>query len=193
MFVQCSPVLHHVFLIAIWFQWSLKRYLDVNCSKNAEPPCNKIDMQGHFRAFKPSWSKALGRWVFAGAIRDFVVRKVFSYNPTLSVLRGCRHQSCVCSFSVEFSGSSLHSHPWKPLGPWFSSGWARQTDLQVKKAEPLLVKTCFWQFFASTKGVTITNQETSLESWGVNVSLPRCLKNKMMSRQMRKMNCSGQV
>lgn len=136
---------------AIWFQWSLKRHLDVNCSKNAEPPCDKIDMQGHFRAFKPSWSKALGRWVFAGAIRDYVVRKVFNYNPTLRVLRGCRHQSCVCSFSVEFSGSSLHSHPWKPLGPWFSSGWARQTDLRVKKAEPLLVKTCFWDFLPPQK------------------------------------------
>lgn len=115
MFVQCSPVLQHVFLIAIWFQWSLKRYLDVNCSKNAGPPCNKINMQGHFRAFKPSWSKALGRWLFAGAIQDFVVRKVFNYNPMLGVLRGCRHQFCVCSFFVEFSGSSLHSHPWKPL------------------------------------------------------------------------------
>lgn len=157
---------------------------------------SKRNMQGHFRAFKPSWSKALGRWRFAGAVQDFVLGKVFNYSPMLIVLRGCRHQFCVCLFSGEFSDSSLSSHSWKPLGPWFSSGWARQADLKVKKTNPLWVKP-LWKnmlltIFASTKGF-IANQGTSLESWETDISLPRCLQHKLMSRKMRKVNWSVQV
>lgn len=161
-----------------------------------------MNMQGHFRTFEPSWSEVLRRWHFAGTIQDFVVEKVFNYSPALGILRGCRHHFSlclfsVCLFSVEFNSSSLHSHHWKSPGLWFSAGWARWEDLKVKKAEPLPVKALwentFLTTFASTKGGSITNQESSLESWGINVRLPWCLQNKLMSRQMRKMNCSVQV
>lgn len=66
-----------------------------------------------------------------------------------------------------------------------TSKWRKQSAYESM----LCVKTCFWQFFYSTKGVLLTNLETSLEGLlQINGSLPQCLQSKLMSSQMRKMN-----